>query len=391
MEGKPDESSLTKTIKYLATTILYGIAISIPLFTLGNNIAIIAGILFTIFSFATKKVIYFNRSALLVHLTYFLLILLGLIYSEQLEAGMKMVERNLSFLIFPIIIPFLIQYITSNTAINNVYILFSYSALATAIVNQFSIYFYQADLIHHSYIAMYLNIAIVFFFQKIYYGKQKSLYIILILANAILIVASGSKAQIFILLLTSNTLIIILLLKRFKLKYTVAIFLLYNLCLVLVAYNLPYTKKRLLKFATTSDFIRKRNWQTNLEVIEENLWIGVGTGDALTELNKKRNPKWLEYKFKYNSHNQYLEVLLTYGFVGLLIFIILLASQTIISVKAENYVFMLILLIFLLSMLTESVLNRQKGIVLYSFLSTIFIITETKTTKVNLKRLRKRT
>ena len=66
-------------------------------------------------------------------------------------------------------------------------------------------------------------------------------------------------------------------------------------------------------------------WKCSIEIIKENVFFGVGTGDVKTELNKKYEEKNIQQALKdnLNSHNQFLQ---TYVAIGLPGFILLLAS-----------------------------------------------------------------
>ena len=79
---------------------------------------------------------------------------------------------------------------------------------------------------------------------------------------------------------------------------------------------------KLIKKSGDSD--RAENWESILRLPIKNIFFGVGTGDELDEIQKLRNHKgWAwAYRNNANMHNQYLEVLLRNGILGLTIFLL---------------------------------------------------------------------
>ncbi|ADR34788.1 O-antigen polymerase [Sulfuricurvum kujiense DSM 16994] len=62
-------------------------------------------------------------------------------------------------------------------------------------------------------------------------------------------------------------------------------------------------------------------WIYSLEVIKDNFWFGVGTGDSMDEVFKRVLPKDDEVKSIAHEHNQYISVMLQFGLIGLLAFL----------------------------------------------------------------------
>jgi O-antigen ligase len=134
------------------------------------------------------------------------------------------------------------------------------------------------------------------------------------------------------------------------------------------------TKIRFLKLIHNSDYIRKRNWEHSLLAIKDNIYFGVGTGDGITKLNEYRDKSWLEYYLNYNTHNQYLEIILTHGIFGLLLFLILLAISLNFAIKHNKKFYFIILLIFAIEFIIEVYLARQHGVTFYSYMLTIGLL-----------------
>ena len=116
-------------------------------------------------------------------------------------------------------------------------------------------------------------------------------------------------------------------------------------------------------------------WRASLGVIENNLLVGVGTGDVKLALDAeyvKINSQLLEEK-RLKSHNEYLLVGVTFGITGLLIFLISLFYPMFNENKTRDYFYLVFLCIILLSMLTEDTLETQAGATFFAFFNSIFL------------------
>ena len=82
-------------------------------------------------------------------------------------------------------------------------------------------------------------------------------------------------------------------------------------------------------------------------------------------------------KVTYNTHNQYFDVFLKYGILGLLLFFIFLFW----GIKNKNPIYWFFLFLILFSMLTENIFNRQIGIVFFNFFNTLIFLSYLKSKK----------
>lgn len=128
-------------------------------------------------------------------------------------------------------------------------------------------------------------------------------------------------------------------------------------------------------------------WAAAWELIEENFWLGIGTGaenEALNrELKKVDAPFWdgythyQLYEMRYNVHNSFLQHWLANGFVQFLIFSSLFIAP---AFAFKNHAFRGGTAIFLgvsgLSFLTESMLQRQAGLLFFSFFYALFFVAQ---------------
>jgi O-antigen ligase len=119
-------------------------------------------------------------------------------------------------------------------------------------------------------------------------------------------------------------------------------------------------------------------WKFSLEVLDSthDWWAGVSPGDAKFRINEKivgahmytGEPGTADTGFlNYNLHNQYLETLLRSGLAGLILLLAILYVILRAALSAGDEVLLAALLSFAAVFLTESVLERQMGIVPFFF------------------------
>ena len=98
--------------------------------------------------------------------------------------------------------------------------------------------------------------------------------------------------------------------------------------------------------------------------------FGVGTGnvdEVLTNNLITLNQKELA-KQEYNPHNQFLQTGIEIGWIGLLLLIAIVVVGIFYAFKFKNWLLLLIISNFAFNSLFESMLQRQSGIVVYTFL-----------------------
>ncbi len=117
---------------------------------------------------------------------------------------------------------------------------------------------------------------------------------------------------------------------------------------------------------------RMEYWKAGLSISKENALIGVGAGDARSAFNKyydKTHSK-LTQENRRQSHQQFLSVMVSYGLIGLALFLLFLI-YTFREVPTTFYTY-LILLILVVSFLNEDTLETQTGASLVAFFVGLF-------------------
>ena len=78
----------------------------------------------------------------------------------------------------------------------------------------------------------------------------------------------------------------------------------------------------------------------------------------------------------YNAHNQYLEITLFFGITGLFLLLLILYILTVKSNQVKDMIGLSITIVFIIFMITESILERHSGIVIFAFLSSMIVSTK---------------
>ena len=106
---------------------------------------------------------------------------------------------------------------------------------------------------------------------------------------------------------------------------------------------------------------------------KDNWILGYGPGNTQEVLNDcyaLDSPVLL--KKIYNSHNQYLDVLLKTGIFGLLVFLSFLIINYVKAKENKNFIVTYILIFYCIIFLIENILLRQSGVILFYFFLTFF-------------------
>ena len=352
----------------------------------------------------------------LISVALYIEYLIGLIYSDNLEYGLKDIETKLSILIFPMIyvsaeqlkeqqfqtvLKAFINGCVAYAIICFAYALYQYLGTLYAISHGIQIWNYGINLflkdrfsiwIHPSYSSMYFVMALVI----IYLQRDKNLpasifrkyFIPLILSSCVLLFSS--KAGIISLAALGvcagwQTIFI-----EQKIKVAVVTALIPMSIFFSLYFFAPEFALRIngaIKTLSTnannaendqSTAIRIAIWHSASAVISENWLIGTGTGDVKDALrNQYNNEKILiALKENLNAHNQFLQTFATLGIIGFLTLCSTLCIPLFQSWKMGNYLFVSFFLILIANFCVESMLETQAGVVFYAFFNSLFLFSE---------------
>lgn len=230
--------------------------------------------------------------------------------------------------------------------------------------------------LHPTYYSMYIVTSILIVFYRINkkYDTfwQKALLLLSTILSAILLFMLASRMAILVFILCVLYFIwnVIPSLK-IKLIGTTSI-----LIIALTVFStIPSLKSRtgeLFENKENSTNIRSVIWGCSVETAKNNWILGTGIENAQKELNacyEGKNKIINEGNIVYNSHNEYLNILLSKGIISFILFITLLTVLFLFAKK--NYLFTSIMLLIAISCLTENILERQIGILFFTLFACI--------------------
>lgn len=342
-----------------------------------------------------------SNKLLWLFLALFLINLLGLLKTQDLEEASDILVRKLPLLLFPLVIA--TSHILTKKQINSIIIAFIVGLFATSLFTFRDGLFVVLDrtdlttmveltVLHRPYAGMFSIFAILGLIRL--YGATSSLKKRIFIALAILyflffIYVIYAKMSVIALIAIASVFIIISAANRFG-KYPViavgALIILTSLWYVSSDEKAMVVVNKLAKFEdfsykeynihlVSSINIRYINWGCSIKVLrQDNSWLtGLGIGNTQDKLNlcyKDLNP-WI-YENQMNAHNEYLEETLRNGIAGLLILLLCLLIPLLLSIRYRNYTYLSFLVLISVCCITENVLSRQAGIMFYAMFTSLF-------------------
>lgn len=121
--------------------------------------------------------------------------------------------------------------------------------------------------------------------------------------------------------------------------------------------------------------LRYSLWKVATNAIGEvNPIMGTGTGDVEETMKQEASRQDVSHSIGTNDpHNQYLFLQLALGTPGLIMWILCLALPLIKAWKKNDMIYLFFFLSFAILCITESAFESQKGIVLFTLFSSLFI------------------
>lgn len=365
-------------------------------------------------NFKLRKSMFTGQNAgilFLLFICFYLWQISGLLLADNLESGFERICKRLSFFLFPFVLFYPGLRITENIKLlirlfaifTFIYLLYCFgNALKNSLVIQDGIrifnphpadynyenFFYNLRLsypAHPSYFSMYTLLSVLIslesFFDKSLNHFKRGIWLLFALIFLAGIYFLSSRAG----FIASSVIIPLFILKKLYLKLSkwivlsliiisATVFFLVARTNKIINYSIEAVSKDKIE-ATIKNDIRVSIWKSALEVINQNLILGVGTGDASAELKKQfiKNGYSEGYYDNLNAHNQYLDILLENGIVGLIIFMTLLGFMIFYATTEENYVYLLFIVMMIIFFFFETVLNRMAGITFFSLFSFLLI------------------
>lgn len=398
------DSNVLKKVNYflilaIAVTLPFGFLLKI------NNLFSILLLVAWLFQFRIS----WSNKLMYVFVAFYLLHVIGISFSSNVNQAFFELEKKISFLIFPIVLSGIpnigkkqFNYILIGFALSCFfasvicisYAFYQYIATGT---REYFFYYPLTDIIgtHPIYLAMYVCFDI-FILVHLYLVEdyeqtriRQLLFAAVIGFFIIILFLLSARAEIAAFSIIALAAIFLYFFKRKELWKGLGIM---TLLLVVFAGLIYFIPNNLERFKEAINYkgeysinkqwggraLRLLKWDCSLDVIKGNFLFGVGTGDAQDELQKCYQSKnyfpllhWED--MKYNAHNQYLQSALDLGLIGLSLFLLCLFVPAYWALKSGNCLFLSFIALFAICCITESMLEVNKGIVFFTFFTSLFM------------------
>jgi len=342
--------------------------------------------------------------------SFYLIYVLGLFYSTDIARGFSILEKNLTLLILPLVFASIKSFnfhkeykLISIFAFTNLLLgllLMVFASVQFFKTGDDSFYYYDrlTEIIdfHPVYLAMYVLFSIVI----IIYGyihkliKIRSVLFFLIIAFATFLLVLLSSKMILVISIFILSYFMYSEIKNRKTKIISIVIFLSLFAVTLFTFSV--TKNRLQKAidsewsliskdyyayndAFTGVTLRIITWKLALKHLwnDGNVIIGTAPADSQAFVDKVYAKYGMDAAgyTGYNLHNQYIEIFIKSGFLGLLFFLIWIV---IFFKEAMNNkkVYLFFLIIFFAIALTESNLEVHRGIVFFALFNSLFFFSE---------------
>jgi len=247
-----------------------------------------------------------------------------------------------------------------------------------------------SDPVHPSYLSMYIVISILVSFEAIFdisvkYFKKGS-YLIMTITFLVVLYLLSSRAGMM------SAIIVLPLYFLYKLsgRFPKWIIFLSFFIMILIFLKIAWTNDRLgyntdgVTKIQPDEILRKdvryNIWSSAVGVIKQNLVFGVGTGDASKKLQEEFISRGYVDGFygNLNAHNQFLEILLENGLIGLILFMGILGYVSFIAINQQNLLLGLFIITTVIFFIFETMLNRLSGVSFFALFSFLLIYAKTK-------------
>ena len=128
-------------------------------------------------------------------------------------------------------------------------------------------------------------------------------------------------------------------------------------------------------FAGNSVHERKMILGVDTDMLRHYWLTGVGPARLMTELKIHyffHSLYYGRYVNFFDPHNEYLYQWLSFGLLGIVLFVTTLLTHLATSIKSRDYLYLYLLFIVFFTFFTESILTTQHGLIFFSFFASLF-------------------
>ncbi len=232
-------------------------------------------------------------------------------------------------------------------------------------VNNFGNYFYSehfSSFLHPTYASIYLELSLVYVLYLLGRKEIRLLVALGLLAFIMLnIYLHSSRISILCVLLIFVFFI-------YNFRGSINKWLIVGSLVMVIAMTLLNPRSlQLLENHVWSEDLRFRAWVTSIEVIKQSGFWGSGIRNVSTTMQAQ----YIKFGFQENAsmnlncHNQFLEIFVATGFLGFLVFSLMLVTIWRKGYQQNDFLLIVFATLFTVHSLVESTLNRNQGIVLF--------------------------
>jgi O-antigen ligase len=348
------------------------------------------------FSNITKREV----TSFLVFSGLYIMYAISVLYSDDVKTGLRRLETCAALIIIPICFLFIGKFICNKNLLKQFGSYFFWCSTLYSL----SIILYFFDLGYYSG-TMSLSESMSWMDHEMWLIKQHAIYASMfisiglifskfaidnkpLIAKVIAIFAIIINTYVLFLLLRKGVIIalffalLILIFKNFK-KARLKVILPLLLVIIVACFTFKdsiYERSKELFILETYEDLNTENstsmrfviYSCVLDEIKKSPILGYGVGDGYdliaSCLKERHDVVFKDSKEKKNSHNQYLGVLLYTGLIGLIIFLVQLFIYFKESVRSPDPLMLQFLIFFLVLFFIENLLDRQSGVIMFSFI-----------------------
>jgi O-antigen ligase len=118
---------------------------------------------------------------------------------------------------------------------------------------------------------------------------------------------------------------------------------------------------------------RIMRWKCAWDLIKQKPLFGYGAGDEIPLLLEayKKNNMMVSVKEEFNTHNQFLSILIKNGIIGLIAFLAMLIYFFRLAINQKDFIYFSFLTIITIGLFTENIIDANKGIFFFAFFNTL--------------------
>jgi hypothetical protein len=401
------------------------VSLALPYTKLTSVLIIVLVLVWLLEGGIKQKIIAVSQNkVVMVFIAFYFLHILGLIYTENLDTGVRNLEKKLSLLFLPGVLVSGLQVskrqlmllfkgfaiVCSCFALYGLFRVLlltakEWEAFYGYTGNDYRLALWNFIVIHPTYFSIFLIFS-VYIFLISFIDKSgpvilRVLYLIFCVSNFIIIFLLVSRTPLVVFFTSLILGGAFYCYKKRKILIGLIFFIISFSGTVFLLSNIPSVKNRFHEIMVTTQLDKFEpargayHTSTNVrigllicakEVIQQNWLWGTGTGDfqdALNNCYQQNGFSDVLFTLRMNAHNQYLQYFIALGLPGLLFFLFCMFYPLVPAFKTRNYLYLLFIYLLVICSLTESIFESNKGIVFFSLFQGLFLSMHKKPEKSN--------